>query len=775
MALTLVQNVALIVMLATIQRCLSRRLPTGSWVRPLVSGALYGLVAVIGMGIPFESAHGIFYDGRSIVMGLAGLFGGAPVAIVAGLTASAYRAYLGGAGAPAGVLTIVLTAAAGVGFHHLVRAKPGMLRIPGLMIFGVVLHLLMLLAQALLLPADTAPDIIAAIWLPVMTLFPLGTVLTVRLMLDQDERESAQADLALAVASAERRAAEAELLARASADLLSCDDRHRIFAVIEEFFGELFPKDIIIVNEAGPNRALFTRSVVGVDAGLVRQGEELVGHPVIGRPINTSGEYEVMYASGRLLELDGGLAEAAAGELTRAAAEAIARMFGIQRVWTVGVSDSAKTYAGVAILVRREEARPPRSVVESFAHLCFVALARVEAIDQLAESEAQQSRLFANMSEGLVVGETIFDDEGRPVDYRYIKVNAAFERMMGWTEGGVVGRTALEVTPSTPRERIELYGQVAITGTPARLDSVSIDGEREYDLIVYSPQRGQFAVIVSDVTERISAERELDRYRVHLEELVAERTADLAEANEELSTANVELQRATEAKSVFLANMSHELRTPLNSIIGFSSLLAEGLVGPVTDEQLDKIGIVNRAGQHLLELINDVLDLEKVAAGRVEIHVERFSPARLTREVAETVAPLAHARGLDLRVAVGEDVPDLDSDHAKVRQILLNLVGNAIKFTDVGHIEISVFTDYGSNTVSLSVTDTGPGIQEQHQARVFERFTQVPGPGRVKPAGTGLGLTISKEYAELLGGTLELMSTPGAGSTFTLRLPLARD
>ncbi len=221
--------------------------------------------------------------------------------------------------------------------------------------------------------------------------------------------------------------------------------------------------------------------------------------------------------------------------------------------------------------------------------------------------------------------------------------------------------------------------------------------------------------------------------------------------------------------------MSHELRTPLNSIIGFSSLLAEGLIGPVTDEQLEKIGIINRAGQHLLALINDVLDLEKVAAGRVEIHVERFSPARLVYEVADTVAPLAHERGLDLRVAVGEDVPDLDSDHAKVRQILLNLAGNAIKFADAGHIDMSVSRDDDANTVSLKVADSGPGIAEQDHARVFERFTQVDGPGRIKPAGTGLGLAISREYAELLGGTLELASSSGAGSTFTLRLPLTSD
>ncbi|MHB8050563.1 MAG: LytS/YhcK type 5TM receptor domain-containing protein, partial [Coriobacteriia bacterium] len=693
MALTLVQNVALIVMLATIQRYLSRRLPTAPWVRSVVSGVLYGLVAVIGMMIPFQLAEGIFYDGRSIVMGLAGFFGGAPVAIIAGLITAGYRFYLGGAGVPAGVLTIVFTAAAGIGFHYLVRARPGMLRIPGLVAFGVLLHLAMLTAQFLLLPRDALLSIIGQVWLPVMTLFPLGTVLTARLMLDQDERDSAQADLARAAAAAEQRAAEAELLTRASADLLSCDDRDRVFEVIEGFFGSLFPEDIIVVNETGGDGALFTRSIVGIDADLLRRGEELAGYRVIGRPVNSEDDYELMYTSGRMLELEGGLADVAGGELPRAAAEAIARSFGIHRVWTIGISDSDTRYAAIAILVRRAGARPLRSVVESFAHLCFVAFARIEAVGQLAESEAQQSRLFANMSEGLVVGEAILDDDGLPTDFRYVKVNASFERMMGWAAADVLGRTAREATPSVPQERIEIYCHVALTGFPARLESVSLDGEHEYDLIIYSPQPGQFAVIMSDVTERIAAERELDRHRARLEDLVAERTADLAAANEELVVANVELERAAEAKSTFLASMSHELRTPLNSIIGFSSLLVEGVLGQVTPQQRETVEIIHRSGQHLLALINDVLDLEKVAAGRVELRTGRFSPGHLMQEVAETVAPLAEEKGLDLRVAITGDASIVESDSGKVRQILLNLAGNAIKFTDAGHVELGVGVD----------------------------------------------------------------------------------
>jgi PAS domain S-box-containing protein len=274
-----------------------------------------------------------------------------------------------------------------------------------------------------------------------------------------------------------------------------------------------------------------------------------------------------------------------------------------------------------------------------------------------------------------------------------------------------------------------------------------------------------------DIRERRAVEAELTAHRQHLEALVEDRTANLAAANDELMLANEELRVATAAKSAFLAAMSHELRTPLNSIIGFSGILAQGLAGPMTGEQFTQVEMINRSGRHLLSLIDGVLDLAKVEAGRIGTVVEPVDPIALAREVAEVVHPLAADKGLYLEVDDATFDGTLRSDEGKLRQILFNLVGNAVKFTDRGGIRIAVRGATG-DVCEMSVTDTGCGIDATDLPRIFEPFTQLDSPALAKPKGTGLGLRIAREYAHLLGGDITVVSEPGVGSTFTLRLPI---
>jgi PAS domain S-box-containing protein len=274
-----------------------------------------------------------------------------------------------------------------------------------------------------------------------------------------------------------------------------------------------------------------------------------------------------------------------------------------------------------------------------------------------------------------------------------------------------------------------------------------------------------------DIRERRAVEAELAAHRQHLEALVEDRTMNLAAANEELTLANEELRVATAAKSAFLAAMSHELRTPLNSIIGFSGILAQGLAGPMTGEQFTQIEMINRSGRHLLSLIDGVLDLAKIEAGATGSVLGPVDPVSLAREVAEVVRPLAASKGLYLEVDEAAFEGPLRSDEGKVRQILFNLVGNAVKFTQHGGIRIAMRGGTG-DVFELSVTDTGIGIDAHDLRRIFEPFTQLDSPMLAKPKGTGLGLRISREYAHLLGGEISVVSEPGVGSTFTLRLPI---
>jgi signal transduction histidine kinase len=270
-------------------------------------------------------------------------------------------------------------------------------------------------------------------------------------------------------------------------------------------------------------------------------------------------------------------------------------------------------------------------------------------------------------------------------------------------------------------------------------------------------------IVTTDITERKVANEELAAYRQSLEALVETRTADLEEANRQL-------REATTAKSEFLANMSHELRTPLNSVIGFSGILSEGLAGPLTDEQHTQVGMINVSGRHLLSLVDDILDLAKIEAGRAEVHIEPVDVAALVQAVASAIEPLAQEQGLELRAETDGCSTTLHSDSGKIRQILFNLIGNAVKFTEHGSVVV-VAQSEPDGAFSFAVSDTGHGIAQQDMERIFAAFTQVPVSASAKPRGTGLGLRISREYAHMLGGEITVRSEVGVGSTFTLTLP----
>jgi signal transduction histidine kinase/CheY-like chemotaxis protein len=263
--------------------------------------------------------------------------------------------------------------------------------------------------------------------------------------------------------------------------------------------------------------------------------------------------------------------------------------------------------------------------------------------------------------------------------------------------------------------------------------------------------------------------RELELQKQEL----AAQTAELGEQNVELEMQKRQLDEANRLKSSFLANMSHELRTPLNSVIALAGVLHRRLDGRVSDEERGYLEVIARNGKHLLALINDILDLSRLEAGREEINLSRFSLRELADEVLALLEPQAREKNLALVSLVGGDLPPLRSDPAKCRHILQNLVGNAVKFTEAGRVEISASLE--GQTVRVAVTDTGIGIQAQHLSQVFDEFRQADESSARKYGGTGLGLAIARKYATLLGGGIEVASTPGQGSTFSFWLPLNPD
>ena len=256
----------------------------------------------------------------------------------------------------------------------------------------------------------------------------------------------------------------------------------------------------------------------------------------------------------------------------------------------------------------------------------------------------------------------------------------------------------------------------------------------------------------------------------------------LKKLNESVAAMNVELaqrareaERATGAKSRFLANMSHELRTPLNAIIGISEMLHEDAVADGSKDAVDSHVRIIRAGRHLLALINDILDLSKIEAGRIELDIEPIDIGQLMSDVEMTVRPLADQKSNELAISFDATVGEVQGDPLRVRQAILNLASNACKFTDKGRVSIDVVREHTEEQdwIRFIVKDTGIGIAPEELDGIFEEFSQVQDKDG-KFGGTGLGLTISRRLCQLMGGDIAAQSTLGSGSTFTIRLPAAQ-
>ncbi len=367
---------------------------------------------------------------------------------------------------------------------------------------------------------------------------------------------------------------------------------------------------------------------------------------------------------------------------------------------------------------------------------------------------------LSNVREGVAV----LDERAR---FRY--VNDELLRELGYGKDEFLGFGIPDINPDYPIERWQdhwrrMKEQRAMTletrhkAKDGHLVPVEINTTYfEYDGV------GYILSLVRDISERRQVEAELSRYREHLEETVQLRTAELRLALDAAEAAN-------RAKSVFLANMSHELRTPLNAILGFSTMMRRDPQVPVT--QIENLDIINRSGEHLLALINDVLEVAKIEAGRVQLEMAPFDLGGMIRDVTDMMRLRAEQKGLFLKLDQASEFPRyIRGDETRLRQILVNLLGNAVKFTRSGGVIVRLGVGQNDRQqLLIEVEDTGPGIRPEDRERIFKPFEQVMEGGEQK--GTGLGLTITRQFVELMGGTLAVESTPGQGSQFRVELPV---
>ncbi|MGH7443228.1 MAG: ATP-binding protein, partial [Longimicrobiales bacterium] len=313
-----------------------------------------------------------------------------------------------------------------------------------------------------------------------------------------------------------------------------------------------------------------------------------------------------------------------------------------------------------------------------------------------------------------------------------------------------------------------------------RITLVDPDTQREFPAEIASNKilntRGEPSAIVSVVHDLTFAEEnerlanELRQLNEGLEDRIRQATAELEERNRRLEWQSYELEKASRLKSEFLANMSHELRTPINVILGYTSLMRERIYGGLSDQQDEALAKVYSISQHLLDLINDILDLSKIEAGKMPLHLEAVELPEVIDELSETVSPMVRTRGLDFRTDIATDLPPVQTDRTKLKQVLLNLLSNAIKFTHEGSVTVCVRR--AGEWIRITVEDTGIGIKPENLESIFEDFRQIDQSHTREYGGTGLGLSITRKLLALLGGAIAVESTYGEGSRFVIDLPV---
>ena len=370
---------------------------------------------------------------------------------------------------------------------------------------------------------------------------------------------------------------------------------------------------------------------------------------------------------------------------------------------------------------------------------------------------------FAAMAEGAVITDAAGD---------ILWVNDAFCRISGYARDEVIGRNPRLLKSGL--HAIDFYQQLWAQLRDAghwrgEIWNRRKNGEVFPEDLSIQALRGpdgrirRYISIFSDITQRKKNEDELAAYREQLEELVRRRTGELTEARDAAEAAN-------RSKSIFLANMSHELRTPLNAVIGFSRLMAAD--PGLSPARQDNLRIISHSGEHLLTLINDVLELSKIESGKMEMRPEEVDLPELLGQVVEMMSLRAEEGGLDLRLESAGLPALVQLDPGMLRQVLLNLLSNAVKFTPAGEVVVRVLArplDSERVRLEFSVRDSGIGISAEDQARIFSSFEQV---GSAHQGGTGLGLTISRRYVQLLGGELTVRSAPGEGAEFAVAIPV---
>jgi PAS domain S-box-containing protein len=431
-------------------------------------------------------------------------------------------------------------------------------------------------------------------------------------------------------------------------------------------------------------------------------------------------------------------------------------------------------------IIRKDGTEVPIELTSSYSTYCGKRVSVLYARDitrrkQVRETLRQSEEKMRLMFETIPDGITVIDTDGK-----IMQTNKAAAHMYGYdNKEELIRQEIFEFIVTQEHTRVMKIMRQSLkegySGVPIEVQQVRKDGSEflaEINGAVLKDVHGNstgFITIMKDITERKRMEREL----YERNEKLQSQAKELKAQQQELVKKTNEVEEATRLKSEFLAHMSHELRTPLNAIIGFSELMLDNVPGETNDEQKQCLADILESGKHLLNLINDVLDLSKIESDKLKLRLEDIALNEVIESLRSSVTPILMPRKQSLDVYIEEELPLIHADRAKVKQLLLNLLSNATRFTpDGGKLKIEAASRNGC--CQVSVIDNGIGIKKEDQKRLFEPFSQLDNPISKEKGGTGLGLIIAKQVVEKHEGRIWVESEYGKGSRFTFTLPLAR-
>ena len=380
---------------------------------------------------------------------------------------------------------------------------------------------------------------------------------------------------------------------------------------------------------------------------------------------------------------------------------------------------------------------------------------RYQAEETIRQNEIKFRSFFENITQGVAINQIIRSPEGKLIDYKIIDINNSFVEHTGFETSSVVGKLASDIYKPSDIPYLEEINFIIKTNSPIRFEVYSEITHKYFHISIIPDSNDQFFTVFQDITYRKTKEKELKRI------------------NMELAQANINAMAASKAKSEFLANISHEIRTPMNVVIGMSDLLLN--TPPLTDEQENFVQLINKSGQTLLDLINNILEISQIESGNVTLDKKDFNISSTVQEILTLLNFKIQKKGLSLDTKLDNQIPHtIQGDNLRIKQVLINLLSNAIKFTHKGGIHFEVYCTEKDNkrcNLKFVIKDSGIGMAKEKIGNLFQRFNQLDSSITKNFGGTGLGLSISKELVELMEGKINVESQEGIGTTFTVEIP----